>query len=364
MSRGKRKLPIWQVVLTGLGWSAWTSAQTPAEPACLPPVAVESALPAAPTTKGGTGGMACGLSPQRRVDEVEILHGNQRVWPVAPRPATWVLIPVPVVPAAAAGTSTSSGSSRDDKAESRPPVVESRTIILASHAGVLGPLGDHGLSLAPWLAPSWSAASLPSATWPVTPPPGGITPSTGAPSPSPPQVIIVRDREADSRAPAEVPTASPSKTAEAATRGITVGPELLVGLATGLGGLGLGVWSWRRHKGHKPTVGRHPLGYTPLGGEEGVLLMGRYNAGPRPATAEKFDIGPSYATLREEKKKVQIQNQQALVEFILGQNVALHEQLYGPTPEQLPLAEECPEPAPPGCPPAQTPAIKESPGTS
>jgi hypothetical protein len=80
----------------------------------------------------------------------------------------------------------------------------------------------------------------------------------------------------------------------------------------------------------------------PLGGD-GVLLMGRYNAGPRPTTAEKFDIGPSYAALREEKKKIEAQNQQALIEFILGQNVALHQELYGSTPESLPLAEECHE---------------------
>jgi hypothetical protein len=73
---------------------------------------------------------------------------------------------------------------------------------------------------------------------------------------------------------------------------------------------------------------------------DGVLLMGRYNAGPRPTTAEKFDIGPSYATLREEKKRAQVQNQQAVVEFILGQNIALQAQL-NKDAESLPLAEEC-----------------------
>jgi hypothetical protein len=47
--------------------------------------------------------------------------------------------------------------------------------------------------------------------------------------------------------------------------------------------------------------------------------------------------------MREEKKKIEAQNQQALVEFILGQNVALHQELYGSTPDCLPMAEECHE---------------------
>ena len=48
-----------------------------------------------------------------------------------------------------------------------------------------------------------------------------------------------------------------------------------------------------------------------------------YNAGPRPESAEKFDIGLSYHEELQQKKQTEVANNQAAVELILTQNLAL-----------------------------------------
>jgi hypothetical protein len=244
---------------------------------------------------------------------------------------------IPVV-ATAPSSTTEKATHRPDKEEAKPAVVESRTIILASHAGVIAPAGEPLASTAPWLSSSASPAMSPHsggylAPWAMPP----VLPSYSAPaSPAPPQVIVLKDRDGDAHS-----SPNPSAATTEQVRGITLSPELLLGVSAGIIGLGVGAWGWRRRKTVSPTRGMHPLPYVPMGGE-GVLLMGRYNAGPRPTTAERFEIGPSYAAMREEKKKIEAQNQQALVEFILGQNVALHAEVFGSAAaDSLPMAEEC-----------------------
>jgi hypothetical protein len=51
--------------------------------------------------------------------------------------------------------------------------------------------------------------------------------------------------------------------------------------------------------------------------------MGQYSAGPVPETAEKFDLGPNYQDEQKQKKQVEEASNQAAVEFILNQNLAL-----------------------------------------
>jgi hypothetical protein len=48
-----------------------------------------------------------------------------------------------------------------------------------------------------------------------------------------------------------------------------------------------------------------------------------YNAGPLPETAEAFEIGPSYHEELHQKKQTEEANNQAAVEFLLTQNLAL-----------------------------------------
>ena len=337
MRRMQRGLPAWHAVVLGMSWSAIVYAQEWTEPAALPVAPRPQLSTSKPEPFPVSEPPAPWQSPRRTIRDVEILHGNQRVWPPpSPRPLPVLIIPVATP---APSPATEKAASRSDKDEARPAVVESRTIILASHAGVLTPSGETLTSAAPWLNPS---------TFP-TPSSGGggflapwfpspLSPSSHPPAATaPPQVIVLRDRESDTH-----PTPNPPVSSTEQARGITLSHEFLLGLGGGVIGLGIGAWGWRRRKMSSPDRGTHPLPYMPLGGD-GVLLMGRYNAGPRPSTAEKFDIGPSYATMREEKKKIEAQNQQALVEFILGQNVALHQELYGSTSDSLPLAEECHE---------------------
>jgi len=361
MARKQRGLSGWQTVLLGLSWPAGVLAQPWVEPGTLPvapsphrfasaqgQVQVhESAVPWRPT--------------QKTVADVEILHGNQRVWPPpTPRPLPLLIVPV-VVPQESSSpektaprTDAEKAAPQTCKEEVKPAVVESRTIILAPHAGVIAPVGEPLASTAPWLCSSASAVASPfsggySVPWTLAP----IVPSYPASTPpAQPQVIVLKDRDSDTHTS---PNSSISSLDQ--VRGITLSHELLLGLSGGIVGLGVGAWVWRRRKAVPSSRGMHPLPYVPLGGD-GVLLMGRYNAGPRPATAEKFEIGPSYAVMREEKKKIEAQNQQALVEFILGQNVALHAEVFGSATDSLPLAEECHEVE---CPSGQTEKISAMP---
>jgi len=54
-----------------------------------------------------------------------------------------------------------------------------------------------------------------------------------------------------------------------------------------------------------------------------VRLQGRYDAGPLPETAEKFDLGPTCHDELRQKKQAEEQTNAAAVEFILNQNLAL-----------------------------------------
>jgi hypothetical protein len=338
MRRMQRGVPAWRAVVLGLSWPAIACAQQWTEPAALPVAPLPQPSTSAPEPTPVSEPPVPWQPPRRTVRDVEILHGNQRVWPPpSPRPLSVLIIPVATPAPSSAGEKA---TSRSDKDETKPPVVESRTIILASHAGVLTPAGETMASAAPWLNTSVSHSPPPGTGGVPVPwyPSPVVVPSAAPPTATaPPQVIVLRERDGDIHSSPNPPVSSPEQ-----ARGITLSHELLLGLGVGVIGLGIGAWGWRRRKMSSPSRGTHLLPYVPLGGD-GVLLMGRYNAGPRPTTAEKFDIGPSYAAMREEKKKIEAQNQQALVEFILGQNVALHQELYGTTPDCLPMAEECHE---------------------
>ena len=67
--------------------------------------------------------------------------------------------------------------------------------------------------------------------------------------------------------------------------------------------------------------------------EVGMRLQGTFNAGPLPETAEKFDLGPTYHDDLWEKKQTEVRNNEAVVQFILDQNLALLDAL-NPAPER------------------------------
>jgi hypothetical protein len=157
--------------------------------------------------------------------------------------------------------------------------------------------------------------------------PGQLSPLASAPAASQqPTVVVIRESGSDSRS------------AAMEGGGITLGTGSLIGLGIGVLGIGIGFAGWRRRMAMVPAVA------PPVMDGNSVLLMGKYNAGPRRETAERFEIGQSYQTVQAEKKKTEAEKQQAVLEHILSQNIALHAQLaetvdnVGTNPD-LPLAE-------------------------
>lgn len=268
-------------------------------------------------------------APARTARDVEILYGTVKVWPIY-RPA-----PVPVMPAEAKGWSGAPSvpvapppAPREDP---KPiPVIESRTIILAGYAGPYSMQPTLYPSNAPWLAPGPGVPQIPLPAPIPIPAPAPATPAT----PTAPTVVVIREPNADARPAPALPVA-----AEPA-RGVTLSTEMLLGIGIGVAGLGFGFAGWRRRAASAAAARLNPpMPLGPMGGD-GMLLMGKYNAGPCPTSAEKFDLGPSYADEQREKKKTEEQNQQAVLEFILNQNLALHAELAGPPSEELPEATE------------------------
>ncbi len=262
----------------------------------------------------------------RTARDIEIIYGTTKVWPIY-RP-----VPAPVMPAESKGWAgapiqppapITPPASKEEPKPAPAPVIESRTIILAGYAG---PFSQQQPGLYPHSAP-WLAAPPPMMPQFPVPVPIPAAPAQQAQ----PTVVVIREPAAEPRPVLAAP-------APAESRGVTIGNEMLFGIAIGVAGLGFGFAGWRRRAAVAGTKAGSPLPFSPLAGD-GMLLMGKYNAGPCPTTAEKFDLGPSYQMQQQEKKKTEEQNQQAVLEFILNQNLALHAELGGPT-DDLPEATE------------------------
>jgi len=260
--------------------------------------------------------------PVRGAHTVEILYGTRKVWPVA-RPA-------PAMPAEAKAAPVAPPPApvvREETRE-RPAPPEPQPIILTGYSV---PFLHPGFSpqANPWLVPI-----------PAAPPAAPVAPVAPAPT-----VVVIREPAPATPAPA--PVAEPA-------RGITLGGETVLGIGIGIAGLGFGFAGWRRRAATANANAKQERpAPPPQVATDGLLLMGRYNAGPVPTSAEKFDIGPSYQTEVQEKKKIEEQNQQAVLEFILDQNLALHAELAGPDvdepsagSEEAPAAELAADPDP------------------
>jgi hypothetical protein len=271
------------------------------------------------------------------IHAVEILYGTQKVWP-PPRP---VILPTPVTPpvkapppTVVAEPTTPPPTVREDSRTEPTPVpipiptptpvpapIELRPIILTTYSTPAPPFGAS--ASAPWLVPTTPVA--------VPPAPPSETPPAPAPTPSQPIVVVVREPAAESH-PVTV-TPAPS----------SLGTETLLAIGIGAAGLGFGFAGWRRRReADRPAP---PAVVTaPPNPADGILLMGQYNAGPRKETAERFEIGPRYQLEQQEKKKAEEANSQAVLEFILSQNIALQTDPDAPD-EALPQALEADPPA-------------------
>ncbi|WP_439625885.1 hypothetical protein [Gemmata sp.] len=190
--------------------------------------------------------------------------------------------------------------------------------------------------------PPWTVAvpgSLPAFAPHAVAPVSAAVPQPAAPLQ--PTIIVVRE-PAPVAAPAPV-VAAPVVPApvEAARTGFA--PESLLGFGVGALGLGVGLMGWLRTSRKKqveasaaaatfelPSPAQRPL--------DGVVLSNGLYAGPRPDLAEKFDLGPSYHDEQEQKKQQEAENQTAVLEFILSQNLALQAAFAGPA-DGAPAAE-------------------------
>jgi hypothetical protein len=128
-----------------------------------------------------------------------------------------------------------------------------------------------------------------------------------------PQVVVIRE-------PAE------SHSIPETANGITFNVPTLIAFGVGLIGLLFSVRAWSGASRHKhPALA--PIFQTTQGpvalDPNSVNLMGKYNAGPKPDSAEKFEIGPTYDEQLLNKKKAEEANNAAAVELILNQNLAL-----------------------------------------
>ncbi|MCE9567537.1 MAG: hypothetical protein K8U57_36520 [Planctomycetes bacterium] len=187
----------------------------------------------------------------------------------------------------------------------------------------------------PWMT------TLPSA--PVPPVIAQVSATTQQPQLPPPQPTIIVLREpaapvpilAPAQAAPVVAAPAPAPVAEPA-RGL----ESYFGFGVGIVGLGIGLMSWLRSSRQKraetatPASASFPTPEAPP--RDGVILAGGLYAGPRPELAEPFDLGPSYEDEQNEKKRLEAENQNAVLEFILNQNLALQAAFAGPAVDEAP----------------------------
>ncbi|MBA4190554.1 MAG: hypothetical protein C0467_21415 [Planctomycetaceae bacterium] len=196
----------------------------------------------------------------------------------------------------------------------------------------------------PWLMPA--PAMLPA--MPSTP----ITQASASvqqPAGQQPTIIVIRE---PNPAPIAPPAAAPVVYAPAPlppsvvepARGVASAPESYIGIVFGIFGLGIGLASWLRsgrqkratQSPHTTAATTFPSASPAASPLDGVILEGGLYAGPRPDLAEPFDLGPSYEQEQVEKKRLESENQNAVLEFILSQNLALKAAFAGPTAEVAP----------------------------
>jgi hypothetical protein len=272
------------------------------------------------------------LTPSTSPPPLEIYYGTKKVSPV-PQPIIPhqpVIPPQPAPLELVAPATAKEGPSYHEPA--RPGVALVETLhavrdgtasVSAAAVNLLGKIGTRVLMppepqhivLASYAAPVPYPAPGPNSV----PTPAPSTPTLPAPTVAPPTattqptVVVIREPAAEPR---------PSEPA----RGLSVGVDSLVAIGLGALGLVFGLVSWvRGSRRELPVAIPTPPAPVapPAPPDTGVKLLGMYHAGPLPDTAEKFDLGPTYHEELQQKKQIEVANNQAAVEFILSQNLAL-----------------------------------------
>lgn len=179
-------------------------------------------------------------------------------------------------------------------AERNAPAADSRHFILASYstASPYPPLSDAN---APWLV---TRHNLPTLT--------AVPAATEAAAASPTFVVV--------REPASEAHPEPA-------RGLFLSSENLIAFGVAAVAFLFGIMA--RARVVKSKRGEAIIAPEAAIDPNAVQLMGQYNAGPLPDTAEKFEIGPTFHEEVQQKKAIEEQNNVAAVEFILNQNLAL-----------------------------------------
>jgi len=265
-------------------------------------------------------------TPVDKTRTIEVLHGTRKVSP-DPVPIPLSFFPaIPPAPLLMPPQVVDTSATESDRTEIAPRSGDTRTIIIMGYA----PPSPGPVQNAPWLVPtpSFLPATPPA---PAILPPAVVSQPVAATPPAQPTVVVIREPASE----------SPRNAASEPARGVTVGSDAIVGIAIGVAGLALGYAGWHR----RPVTPPAPLPEstpvpepTPVAAPvpsvvpppDSLMLLGEFNAGEPPTTAEKFDVGQSYEIEQQDKKKAEAQNQTALLEFILSQNLALHDDLADP----------------------------------
>lgn len=220
-------------------------------------------------------------------EPIEIYYGTKRVTP-EPMPEAPAVVPV-----AAVEESPKAVSSFLDAMAS---VREGTREISSATVGLLGKVGDRVKRTAD------SRPIIINTTYPTT---AAVTPAPIAAAA--PQVVVVK----------EAVEARPAVGASTDVHWTTL-------LACSMGLVAVGIAAWAATRRAKQTLPLSTFAPTPLPLDpNGVSLMGKYNAGPKRETAEKFDLGPTYHEELQQKEQVIEANNTAAVEFILNQNLEL-----------------------------------------
>ncbi|HXD87168.1 MAG TPA: hypothetical protein VN641_11785 [Urbifossiella sp.] len=235
-------------------------------------------------------------------EAIEIYYGTAKRAPVhMPAPAAPVIQASAIEPAkeqhSAVAFTEAMHSIRDGTRE-----------VSAAAVGVLGSVGERMKQALPSRQIVLASYAMPAPPSPAIPP---ITVSS--PAAQQPQIVVVHEPAA--------------KTATETARGLTLSFETLAAYCVGLFGLIVAAMFWAR--GSRKSLVPALATVTPTVHAEAPLdpnavhLMGKYNAGPLPESAERFEIGPTFQDAQQQKKQVQAANDVAAVEFLLQQNLEL-----------------------------------------
>ncbi|HEY2911015.1 MAG TPA: hypothetical protein VGI99_12255 [Gemmataceae bacterium] len=233
---------------------------------------------------------------------IEIYYGTAKRAPVhMPAPAA------PVIQASAIEPAKEHHSARAF-AEAMHSIRDGTREVSAAAVGVLGSFGERMKQTLPSRQIVLASYAMPAPS-PAIPPITLSSPATA----QQPQIVVVHEPAA--------------KTAPEPARGLTLSFETLAACCVGLFGLAVAAMAWARgsRKSLAPALATaFPTVQTaaPLD-PNGVRLMDKYNAGPLPESAEKFEIGPTFQDAQQQKKQAQAANEAAAVEFLLQQNLEL-----------------------------------------